>query len=189
MRITTALKTVLATLAISTAIPALAQAPAGLVAGATIYDTAGAEVGKVASVTADTVVVDTGTNTIAIPPSSFGTTPKGPLLAATREQLNAAAQQAAAETKAKVMAALTPGAVIHGSGGTPVATVKAVEGDLVTAATANGEVRLPVTAFAIGGSGLAIGMTSTEFEAAVASAVAATATAAPAEAPAPSSGQ
>lgn len=150
--------------------PPPATAAAQLKVGATIYDTAGAEVGTVDSMTADSVVVSTGTNKVAIPPTSFGPGANGPVLAATRAQLDAAAGQAAGAAKAALTAKLVPGAEIRGSGGTVIGTVKTIEGDLVLVETPKGEVRVPSAGFTVGASGLVLGMSAADFDAAVAAA-------------------
>jgi hypothetical protein len=152
-----------------------AQAPAPTAApqlrvGAVIYDTAGAEVGTVDSMTANAVIVSTGTSKVAIPPASFGASANGPVLAATRAQLDAAATAAAAGAKAELAAKLVPGAEVHGTGGTVLGKIKASEGDTVLVETAKGEVRVPAAGFSSGAAGLMLGMSATEFDAAVAAA-------------------
>lgn len=151
-----------------TAAPAApATAAAQLTTGAKIFDTSGAEVGTVDSVTPQAVVVNTGTNKVAIPPASFGPGANGPVLAATRAQLDEAATQAAAAAKSALMASLTPGANINGVNGASIGTVKAVEGDNVLVASPKGEVRVPVAGFSAGPNGLVLGMSAADFEAAV----------------------
>ena len=162
---------ILVVVALVGATAAMAQAPvAGLTVGAVVRDTAGAEVGTIASVTPQAVVVSTGTNKVAIPPASFGTGANGPVLAATKAQLDAAAEQAAAAAKADLIASLVPGAEVRGTGGTVLGKVKATEGDIVIVETAKGEVKVPAIGFTKGATGVVLGMSAADFDAAVAAA-------------------
>jgi preprotein translocase subunit YajC len=162
--------------AIATATVAQAQAPAATVAaqltpGATVYDTSGGEAAKIESVTGDAVVVDTGTNKLAIPKTSFGAGANGPVLTTTKAQLDAAATQAAAEAKAALMAKLVPGAEIRGQAGeTVIGSVKSVTGDLVLVTTPNGDVNVPSASFKVGPAGLLLQMSADAFNKAVADA-------------------
>ncbi len=58
--------------------------------GQTVYDPAGGEVGKITSVEGDTFVIDTGTNTATLAAASLGSGAKGPFIAMTKAQLDAA---------------------------------------------------------------------------------------------------
>lgn len=145
------------------------QAGPSLTVGTPVFDPTGAEIGTIDSVTAEAVVVSTGTNKVAIPPSSFGAGPKGPLLSATRADLDAAAEKAAADTNARLTASLVPGAEVRGmSGQNVVGSVKALEGGLVRVTTPDGDVKVPLSSLSLGPNGLIIGMSASEFEAAVA---------------------
>lgn len=146
---------------------AVAQTPPAVKVGDTIYEVAGGEVGKVTSLTGDSAIVDTGTHKVTIPTSSFGAGAKGPVLASTKAQVDAFAQQADDAAKASLMAALKPGVSVAGVNGTPVGTVKSVEAGLVEIMTPKGAVKLPQTAFVAQGSSVKIGMTAAEFDAAV----------------------
>lgn len=164
-------------LALSGATVASAQAPAPaataeaqLTVGAGVFDTSGNQIATVDSMAGDNVVVSTGTNKVAIPKGSFGAGEKGAVIAATREQLDAAGAQAAAAAKQAVMAQLTPGADIKGTSGATLGKVKAVEGDIVVVTTPKGDVRVPSAGFATGPSGIVLGMSAADFEAAVAAA-------------------
>jgi hypothetical protein len=103
-----------------------------------------------------------------LPLTSFGTSSKGPVLAMTRAQLDAAAVEAAAAAAAALKAQIVRGAVVRGAAGNVIGTVKQVDGDFVVLATSQGDVRLPQTAFGSGTSGLFISMSATELEAAIA---------------------
>lgn len=146
--------------------PTAAAAPA-LAAGASIYDPQGNEIAKVDSVAGANVIVSTGTNKLTIPASSFGAGAKGPVIAATKDQLDAAAAQAATASKAALATALKPGATVTGANGTAIGTVKTVDANLVEVSTPKGAVKLPQTAFAVASGGVTIGMTAAEFDAAV----------------------
>jgi preprotein translocase subunit YajC len=146
---------------------AVAQTPAALKVGDTIYEVAGGEIGKVTATTTDSVIVDTGAHKVTLPSSSIGAGAKGPVLASTKAQVDAFAQQVDDAAKAALTAALKPGASVTGVNGTPVGTVKSVEAGLVEITTPKGPVKLPQTAFVAQGNSLKIGMTAAEFDAAV----------------------
>lgn len=72
-----------------------APAAAGaLAAGQTIYGPQGEEVATVVSVADGNAVIDTGTNKATLPASSFGASDKGPTIAYSKDQLNAAIEAA-----------------------------------------------------------------------------------------------
>ncbi|GGE16373.1 hypothetical protein GCM10011529_23460 [Polymorphobacter glacialis] len=153
-----------------TAAAPAASASAQLSAGAPIFDTAGTQIATVDSINGDNVVVSTGTNKIAIPKASFGVGEKGAVIAATKEQLDGAAGQAATAAKQALLSKMTPGAEVRGTGGATLGKVKAVEGDIVLVETPKGEVRVPSAGFSAGPAGLVLGMSAADFEAAVAAA-------------------
>ncbi len=153
------------------AAPAIAQ----IAVGATVKDTSGGTVGTVSAVAGGNVTVDTGKNKVAIPEASFGKTPDGPLLAMTRDQLDAAVEAAAAESKAKLAAAIVPGADVRGSAGDVIGKIEKIEGELVTLASDVGAAKIPVSGLMLMPDGLHFGMTAADFAAAVEAAKAATA--------------
>jgi hypothetical protein len=159
-------------IAMVTGVTASAQTPAlaaQLKAGAIVYDPAGAEAGTIESIKGDSVILSTGTNKLSVPPASFAVGAKGPVIAATRAQLDTAAGASADQAKAAVMAKIVPGAQIRGlTGQTVIGAVKSVEGDLVLVTTPKGDVKVPSTAFRTDTSGLVLGMTAVDFDAAVA---------------------
>lgn len=65
------------------------------------------------------------------------------------------------------------GATVYGAAGTPVGTIKAMDGEYVTLATDKGEVRLPAAGVGPGLKGPVIGLTAAQLDAAVAQAQAA----------------
>jgi Cu/Zn superoxide dismutase len=143
-------------------------------AGATVSDTTGNPVGTIEEVNGDLAVLSTGTNKVSLPLTSFGAGPKGPVIAMTRAEVDAAASGAAAAQKNELVAQLNSGATVSDTTGAKVGTVEAVEGEFATIATANSKVRLPLTAFAKGATGPVIAMTAAELDAAAKSAAAPT---------------
>ncbi|WP_226895889.1 hypothetical protein [Polymorphobacter sp. PAMC 29334] len=173
MRFTTALLLCLAIPVVAMAqTPAPASAAAQVKAGAKVFDTSGGEVGTIDAVNGDVAVVTTGTNKVSIPTASFGAGAAGPVLAMTKVQLDAAASAAAAKSAEAAKAALKPGTEVHGSAGTVIGTVKALDGEFAMVTTPKGDVRLPTTLFGMAASGLTIGMSSAEFDKAVSAATA-----------------
>src|SRR3546814_6642040 len=90
------------------------------VAGATIFDPQGAAIGTIETVTADAVVVNTGTNKVALPPAAIGSNEKGLVASTTKADLDAAAANANAEAQARHQALLTAGTAVKSSDGQPV---------------------------------------------------------------------
>ena len=160
-------------MAASTVTVASAQTPAAPAAaatvGATVYDTTGGVVGTVSSVTPDAVVISTGTHDVAVPPASVGAGAKGPTMAMTKVQLDAAFVQQQDQAAAAMKAQLVPGAAVFSStGDTQVGTIKAADAQYVTLTTTKGgEAKLPIGGFSTGPKGLIIGMTAEQFNAAV----------------------
>ena len=155
------------------AIPATAQtaSPAvKVVVGAAVSDTSGNPVGTIEQVQGDLAVLSTGTHKVSLPISSFGAGEKGPVLAMTRAEVDAAAAGAAAASQAELTASITKGAQVNDTAGAKVGTIEAVEGEFATIATAKSKVRLPLSAFAKGASGPVIAMTAAELDAAAKSA-------------------
>jgi preprotein translocase subunit YajC len=173
-------KIILSALGLAIAVPAIPaaaqQAGGAIAAGAAIKDGQGGDVGTVARVDGDFYVVKTDKHEVRLPKTSFTAANGALLFGMTREQLNAAVDQQVAAAQA----AVTVGAAVSGSGGTPVGTVSAVDAQYVTLKLkAGGSVRLPRSGVAPGANGLVVGATAAELEAAAA---AAGATAASAEA-------
>ena len=153
----------------ATAAPTAAPATT-VAAGATIYDKDGGVVGTVDSVNAGVAVVSTGTNKVGLPLTSFGTGTKGPMIAMSKAELDAAAGQAAAQSAAALKAQLTPGTTVYGKAGSAIGTIKDADDQYVTIAMAKGPVKLPVAAFGRGDSGPMISMTADELDKAVSAA-------------------
>lgn len=180
-----------------TAALAQAQAQAGASAvkldvGAKVYDSAGVELGPIASNDGSVVVVDFGGRKAALPTNAFAQTDKGLAITITAAQLTAALDKQAADAAAALETALVPGAEIRGvTGASVVGKVKATDAEGVIVTTDKGEVRLPRKAFFLTGKGLAMSFTADQFAAAIAetattpAAADTTADAAPASEPAP----
>ncbi|MCC6941224.1 MAG: hypothetical protein IT551_06415 [Novosphingobium sp.] len=144
-----------------------AEASAQVAVGATVYDSTGAEVGKVKSVAAPNFVIDTGKNTATLALSALGTSPKGPVLGLTREQLDTAAEKAAADAAAALASAIAVDAPVHASDGTTVIgkiaeVAEVAEADFVLD-TGSTKVKMPKTSVANGTNGLFIGLTAQAF--------------------------
>ena len=150
--------------------PASPASPA-LAAGSMVYDPQGGEVGKVDSLSGETVVLDTGTHKATLPRNAFALSAKGPTINVTKAQLDDMVAAAAAKSSAALDAALIPGAPVHGKAGALVGTIKEVEGDQVLIERAEGVVSLTRKAFTVGSAGLTIWMTTEELDAAAKSAV------------------
>jgi hypothetical protein len=161
-------------LAVSPAVAAqdapAAAAKAKVAAGATIYDPQGAAVGTIENVTPEAVVVNTGTNKVALPPASIGHNEKGLVVSVTKADLDAAAQQQHAAQQAQLQAMLVAGTSVSSSDGQAVGTIKTADPQYVTVTTSQGvDVKLPANAFTMSQTGgVQIAMTAANFNAAVA---------------------
>lgn len=160
--------------AAAVATPALAQdaaatATADLSVGTKVFDSEGAELGTIASAQGANVVVDLGAGKqVTLPANSFGKLEQGPTIGATKAQVMAAVDQAAAGNEAKLTAALQPGAEVRGVNGNSVlGKVKLVAADGVVLTSPTGDVKLPRNAFFIGQAGLATSFTAEQFAAAM----------------------
>jgi preprotein translocase subunit YajC len=165
-------KIMLSALGLAMAVPAVPaaaaqQAGAAISAGTAVKDGQGGDVGTVARVDGDFYVVKTDKHEVRLPKASF-TPANGTLLfGLTRDQLNAEVDKQMAAAKA----AVTVGASVSGSGGTPVGTVAAVDEQFVTLKLASGgSVRLPRSGVGPGPNGLVVGVTAAELEKAAAAA-------------------
>ncbi len=151
-----------------------AAAPAGvtLTNGTTVYDSAGAVIGTVASNDGTNSVISMdGDQQVALPNASFGAGAKGPTIGATLEQLKAGIEQQKAAAQAAVTAALVAGAPVKSLNGTAeLGTVKSADADGVVLTTAKGDVRLPTNSFFIAAHGLSSSFTAEQFASAIAQA-------------------
>lgn len=168
----------IATLSLGAAIIATTSATAQEAATATIdlsvgtkvFDSNGAELGTVTSAQGANVVVDLGAGKqVTLPNNAFGKLEQGPTIGATKAQVVAAVDQAAAGSVAKLTAALQPGADVRSANGTAIlGKVKLTAADGVVVTTPTGDVKLPRNAFFVGQAGLATSFTTDEFAAAMA---------------------
>ncbi len=159
------------TMTAQTAFAQAAPTPANITVGASIYDAKGGDVGTVDSIVGDNVVVSTGSQKVTLSKAAFAQWPKGLTIAMTRDELNAAADQAKAQGAQALASALVAGAEVHSLGGNAVVgTVKSVEAEQVLLTTAKGDVNIPKSAFVMGSAGLSVGFSAEQFEAAVAQA-------------------
>lgn len=160
--------------------PALAQAAAAasFAPGAQIKDTQGGDVGTIARVDGDHVIVKTDRHEVRLPQTSFTAHQGHFLMAMTRDQLNAEVDKALAAANAK----LVVGATVNGSAGSPVGTIDAIDAQFVTLKLTSGSlVRLPRSGIAAGPNGGVIGMTAEQLQAQVGAAAEAPAAEAEAE--------
>ena len=142
---------------------AAAQAGATLSAGARVSDTQGGEVGTIASVDGDFVILKTDKHEVRLPKTSFTAHEGGFIMAMTRAQVNAAVEQTQAQADSKLVA----GALVRGNEGGTVGTIDAIDDQFATIKLNSGKlVRLPRGAIAPGTDGALIGMSVAELEAA-----------------------
>lgn len=150
--------------------PALAQDPgaqAAIAAGAKVTDSKGGEVGTIAKVDGQFVIVKTDRHEVRLPVTSFTPHNGGLLFGMTRDELNAEVDRTLAAANAKIVA----GATVNGSQGGMVGTIDSIDDEFVTVKLASGtKVRLPRSALAPGLNGAVIGMTVAQLEAAAAAA-------------------
>jgi preprotein translocase subunit YajC len=160
--------------ALSVAVPAAAQAPAGAAfsAGMAIKDINGGDVGTVTRVDGQFLIVKTDKHEVRLPATSFTQHQGALLFGMTRDQLNAEVEKSLAAAAAKI----APGAAVSDAAGGAVGTITAVDPQWVTVKLVSGtELRLPRNAVAPGPNGAVVGSTAAQLEAAAkASAPAAT---------------
>ncbi|HET8613554.1 MAG TPA: hypothetical protein VFL92_12380 [Sphingomonas sp.] len=137
-----------------------------LTVGATVHDTAGGVVGTIERIEGDYAIVATSAHKVRLPKSSFAITPKGPVIAMTAAQLDAAAAQAAPPPGTKPNVVM--GASVVDTQGGAVGTITEVDAQFATVQLTTGQkVRLPITAFGAGLNGkLRIAMTAAQLGAA-----------------------
>ncbi len=157
-------------IAAAAASPTAAQQPApqaAMAVGAKVSDAQGGDVGTIAKVDGQFVIVKTDKHEVRLPVTSFTAHNGGFLFGLTRDQLNAEVEKTLAAASAKIVA----GSTVTGSQGGNVGTIEAIDDQYVTVKLTSGKlVRLPRAAIAPGANGPAIGMTVAELEAAAAGA-------------------
>ena len=155
--------------AVSAQDAATAAAPE-LAVGGTVYDPEGGEVGTIEKIAGGNVVISTGKNSATLASNAFVQGPNGPVIGMTREQLDAAVEQAAAQAQAAKDAALVAGAEVRSSDGVVVGTVDKIEGDNVFVKLAEGAITLQEEHLTVDSSGLKLFMTAEQFQTAVSAA-------------------
>jgi preprotein translocase subunit YajC len=146
---------------------AAAEAP-DLAVGTTVYDPQGGEVGSIEKIIGGNVVVFTGKNRATLGSASFAKGPNGPVIGMTREQLDAAIEQAAAKADAAMAVALVPGAEVRSNDGVLVGSVKEIDGDnVVVDLTEEGAITLKKEHLTVDANGLKLFMSAQQFQAAV----------------------
>lgn len=160
-----------------------ASASATVAVGATVYDTAGAVVGTIDSTDGTNAVINTGTVKAGVPVTSLGAGAKGPVLAMTKAQLDAAAGQQQAQASAEFKSKLVAGAAVYDPAGTQLGTIKSVDATGVTLTTTSGDAKLPATGFGPGPKGVMVGLTADQLKAALSASAPATAPSTPGTTP------
>lgn len=144
---------------------------ADITPGAGLRDIDGKPIGKVGSVDADGVVVDTGQYKVKVPLVSVGVDKSGLVLGTTAAKFNdivakAHAQAAASAPPAKpeprpaTAADISAGAQLRDVNGQPVGKITAVAADGATLDTGQTTIKLPLDAFGVDPSGLVIAITA-----------------------------
>ncbi|WP_052071750.1 hypothetical protein [Sphingopyxis sp. MWB1] len=167
----------LGTAALSAA-PALAQDAAAtaetkLAVGTKVFDSEKAELGTISAVQGANVVVDLGAGKqVTVPGNAFGMLEQGPTIGATKAQVLAAVDQAAAANDAKLNSVLVVGAdVLSAQGAAVIGQVKLVEADGAVLTTPQGDIKLPRNALFVNAQGaLATSFTADQFNEAMAQA-------------------
>jgi preprotein translocase subunit YajC len=143
-------------------IAAPASAQSALRVGATVTDTGGGTVGTITAINDTTVTVHTDRHDVPLPVTSFTATDTQVLFGMTRDQLNAAVDQA----NAQAQAAFVVGAQVRDRDGALVGTVAALDDQSVTIRMDAQQIRVPRTALAGSANGLVTGASVAELRAA-----------------------
>lgn len=145
--------------AASLAPAASAQAP--ISPGMQVVDPAGNPVGAVTAVQGGNLVVKTDRHEVQLPATSFTPNEGKLLFGMTRDQLNAATDQALAAANATIAV----GAEVRGTGGEAAGTIDAIDTETVTLKLTSGElVRLPRKAVAGTPDGPVLGVSAEELK-------------------------
>jgi hypothetical protein len=138
-----------------------ANAQSAVQAGAIVKDPQGGEVGTIASVEGDQVVLRTDRHQARIPASAINAGPNGLVINITRDALNARID----ETLAQAQQAIIVGAVVHDSAGAVVGPIEAVDAQTVTIRIGERQIQIRKAAVGGGPNGLTIGTTLAELQA------------------------
>lgn len=149
--------------------PVLAQpvTAATVQVGANVEDQSGAAVGTIARIVGENVAIKTDKHEVLVPAASLAKLETGYLVGATREQLNASAEQALAAAEALV----TVGATVNDSQGAALGTIAALDTEFATITLMNAEeIKIPRASLAATATGPVIGMTVADLQAQLAAA-------------------
>jgi hypothetical protein len=142
---------------------------ADITVGAAIRDVNGQPIGKVASVEADGIVVDSGQAKVKVPLAAFGKDKAGLLIGISAQKFaslvaQAHAQAAASTPPAKpeprpaTAAEVVKGAAVRDVDGKPIGSIEYVGNDGATVDLPTTKVKLPLDVFGVDASGLVIGI-------------------------------
>lgn len=146
--------------------PALAQ-KAGVEPGMQVVDTAGNPVGVITSMKDANVVLKTDKHEVQLPAASFTPSNGKLLFGMTEAQVDAAAEQAVADSQA----AIKPGAEVYGMGGALAGTIDSMDDQYVTIKLTTGElVRVPKSGVAAANGKVVVGATAAQLKAGAAQA-------------------
>ena len=125
----------LAAVGLFAAVPAAAQAQAGINVGMQVTDASGAPVGTVTAIRGSNVMVKTDKHEALLPQTSFRVAGGKLLFGMTQAQLDAQIEQSVAAANAAIVA----GATVKGLGGTPLGTIESVADGKATIALQDGK--------------------------------------------------
>ena len=147
------------------AVPAIAQAQAGVSIGMQVTDPGGAPVGTVVGIKGTNLLIKTDKHEAQIPRSSFSVSNGKLLFGMTQAQLDAQVEQSSAAASAAIVA----GATVKGVGGTQVGTIDSTSGDNVTITLQSGKkIAVPQAGLRGNADGsVTIGYTAAQLEAMV----------------------
>jgi preprotein translocase subunit YajC len=141
-------------------VPAAAET---LRVGAAVTDPQGGAVGTITAVDSQYVTLRTDRHETRLPVASFTATDNAVLFGMTRDQLNAAVDQALASAQQ----AIAVGAIVHDRTGAAIGPVASVDDQNVTVTFGQQPVQFPRSAIAAGPNGLVVGVTVAELQAQV----------------------
>lgn len=141
-----------------------------IVVGASVRDVNGQPIGKVASIDADGVVVDTGQAKVKVPLIGFGKDNNGLLIGITAQKFAGLVAQAHAQAAASAVPAkpqprpataadIATGAPLRDVDGQPVGKITFVSADGATIDTGSTKVKLPIEDFGVDSAGLVLPIT------------------------------
>ena len=117
------------------AVPAVAQAQAGVNVGMQVTDASGGAVGMVTAIQGTNLLIKTDKHEALLPKASFTPADGKLLIGMTQAQLDAQIEQSLAAANAAIVA----GAAVKGTGGAPVGTIDAVVDGKVTITLQDGK--------------------------------------------------